>query len=61
MQLLHTNCVPILTYACAVKEFSAKEMTNCTEAMNDAIRKCVFSALGECTISQREFWVQIFV
>ena len=41
MQLLYTNCVPILTYACAVKEFSAREMTSCTVALNDAIRKIV--------------------
>ena len=41
MQLLYTNCVPILTYASAVKVFSAKEMTACTVALNDAIRKIV--------------------
>ena len=42
MQLLYTNCVPTLTYACAVKEFPPSEMTNCNTALNDAIRK-IFS------------------
>ena len=41
MQLLYTNCVPIHTYASALKTFSAKEMTFCTVALNDAIRKIV--------------------
>ena len=42
MQLLFTNCVPTLTYACAGKEFSAREMADCNTALNSAIRK-VFS------------------
>ena len=42
MHLLFTNCVPILTYACAAKEFPAREMTSCNTALNDAIRK-IFS------------------
>ena len=42
MHLLYANCVPILTYASAVKEFSAREMTSCNTALNDAIRK-IFS------------------
>ena len=42
MHLLYTNCVPILTYACAVKEFSAREMSDCNVALNDAIQK-IFS------------------
>ena len=54
MQLLYTNCVPILTYACAVKEFSAKEMTNCTVALNDAIRKIVSFKRWESVRSLRE-------
>ena len=39
MKLLATNCVPILTYACCVKSFSAHEMSNCNTALNDAVRK----------------------
>ena len=42
MHLLFTNCVPILTYACAVKDFSSREMSSCNTALNDAIRK-IFS------------------
>ena len=42
MHLLYTNCVPILSYACAVKEFSAREMSDCNVALNDAIQK-IFS------------------
>ena len=39
MKLLYSNCVPILTYACAVKEYSASEMYRCHVAINNAIRK----------------------
>ena len=39
MYLLYTNCVPTLSYACAVKTFSSREMTDCNTALNDAIRK----------------------
>ena len=42
MKLLYTNCVPIITYACAVKVFSAADMTRCHVAINNAIRK-IFS------------------
>lgn len=42
MKLLYTNCVPILTYACAVKEYFAYEMQRCNTALNDSIRK-IFS------------------
>ena len=37
--LLYSNCVPILTYACAVKEYSTAEMSNCNVAVNNALRK----------------------
>ena len=39
MQLLFTNCVPTLTYACAVKEYPSAQMLECHVALNDAIRK----------------------
>ncbi len=42
MHLLYANCVPTLTYACAVKTFPARELMNCNTALNDAIRK-IFS------------------
>ena len=42
MHLLFNNCIPTLSFACAVKEFPAREMLNCNTAVNDAIRK-IFS------------------
>ena len=39
MMLLHSNCVPILTYACAVKQYSSSDMSDCDVAMNSAFRK----------------------
>jgi hypothetical protein len=42
MKILYSNCVPILSYACEVKEFSSKEMSQCNVAVNNAIRK-IFS------------------
>ena len=42
MQLLYANCVPILSYASAVKDLPSTDFHNCNTALNDAIRK-VFS------------------
>ena len=39
MSLLYTNCIPILSYACDVKEYSSSDMTNCNTAINSIIRK----------------------
>ena len=39
MQLLFCHCVLCFTYAAAVKEYSGRQMTDCTTALNDAIRK----------------------
>ena len=39
MSLLFTICVPTITYASEVKEFSNSEMHSCHVAMNDAIRR----------------------
>ena len=39
---VYANCVPTLSYACAVKEYSARELMDCNTAVNDAIRK-IFS------------------
>ena len=39
MSLLYTNCVPILTYACNVKEYSHSDMSDCNVAMNSAFRR----------------------
>ena len=38
MNLLYSNCVPILSYACAAKEYSASDMSSCNSAINSAIR-----------------------
>ena len=37
--VLVTICVPTITYASEVKEFSNSEMHSCHVAMNDAIRR----------------------
>ena len=42
MRLLYTFSVPILTYASEVKLYSHADMTACSVALNDAIRK-IFS------------------
>ena len=39
MHLLYSNCVPTLTYACAVKTYSSREMQDCNTALNNSIRK----------------------
>ena len=39
LSLLYSNCVPILTYACAVKEYSSSDMSDCNVAMNNSFRK----------------------
>ena len=39
LNLMYTNCVPILTYACEVKSYTSREMTRFDVALNDCIRK----------------------
>ena len=38
MQLLYSCCIPILSYASAVKDYPSREMQNCCTATNDAFR-----------------------
>ena len=38
MQLLYANCIPILAYGCAIKEFPPRQMLDCNTAVNNAIR-----------------------
>ena len=52
--LLYSNCVPILTYACAVKEYPAQEMSNCNTAVNNALRKVFGFTRWESIRSLRE-------
>ena len=55
LKLLYSNCVPIITYACAVREFSASDMYRCHVAVNNAIRKIfsfrVWQSIRELRIS----------
>jgi hypothetical protein len=39
LHLLYTNCVPILSYAAEVKEYSSRDMTSLNTAVNFAIRR----------------------
>ena len=52
--LLYSNCVPILSYACAVKEYSAADMSNCNVAVNHALRKVFGFARWESIRTLRE-------
>ena len=54
MQLLFSNCVPTITYGCAVKEYTAREMTDCNTALNDAIRKIFSYQRWQSTRALRE-------
>ena len=37
MHLLYSCCIPILSYASAVKDYPARQMQDCTTAKNDAM------------------------
>ena len=39
MKLLYANCIPIMTYGSAVKQFTCAEMQSLNVAINDSIRK----------------------
>ena len=39
LSLLHSNCVPIITYACEIERYSASEMSDCNLAINNVYRK----------------------
>ena len=38
LRLLYSNCVPVLTYASAVKEYPSRQMQDCNTALNNALR-----------------------
>ena len=38
MHLLYSCCIPILSYAGAVKEYPSRQMQDCSTALNDALR-----------------------
>ena len=54
MHLPYSNCVPALTYAAEVKEFSGREMSNINVAINNAIRKIFTFSRRESVRSLRE-------
>ena len=39
LSLVYSNCVPILTYACAVKQYTSSDMSDCNVAINNACRR----------------------
>ena len=39
LTLIYSNCVPILTYACSVKQYSSTDMSDCNVAVNNALRR----------------------
>ena len=47
MKLLYAQCIPIVTYASAVKECSSSEMYRCHVSINNAIRKIYSFATWE--------------
>ena len=54
--LVYQNCVPILSYACAVKEFSASDMSNCNVAVNNALRRAFGFSRWESIRTLREIF-----
>ena len=39
LQLVYSNCLPIMTYAASVKQFSSDDLLYCNKALNDVLRK----------------------
>lgn len=54
MKLLYSNCVPILSYACGVKDLLSKDMQRMNTAINDGIRKIFSFQRWESTRHLRE-------
>ena len=54
MQLLYTNCIPIISYASAIKSFSSRDMSDCNTAINNCIRRIFSYNRWESTRSLRE-------
>ena len=54
MNLLYSNCVPCLTYASEVVEFTNSEMHACNVALNDSIRRIYSYNRWESTRSLRQ-------
>ena len=58
LSLLYTYCVPIVTYACAVKEFSPDEMREIHVAMNKATRKIYNYNLPSVRVKRKELGIK---
>ena len=56
VSLIYQNCVPILTYACAVKDYSASDMSNCNVAVNNALRRAFGFSRWESIRTLREIF-----
>ena len=54
IHLLYTNCIPILSYACEIKLFSSREMSDCNTAINNALRRIFTFNRWESVRSLRE-------
>ena len=54
IQLLYSNCIPILSYASEIKTFSAREMADCNTAVNNALRRIFSYNRWESVSSLRE-------
>ena len=54
MKLLSTNCIPVISYASGIKQYSAQEMRDCNTAINDAIRRIFTFNRWESVRSLRE-------
>ena len=56
MQLLYTNCVPILTYGAAVRDLTASEKQRHNVAVNNAVRRIFGFRYYQSIRQLREFY-----
>jgi len=56
MKLLYANCIPVISYACAVKDYKSSDMTAFNTAINMAIRKIFSFSRSESTRHLREMY-----
>ena len=56
VELLYTNCVPILSYASGVKMFKTGDIKLCQLAVNSAFRKIFKSGRTDSMTNLREFF-----
>ena len=56
LQLLYSNCVPVLTYGAEVKDLSASDKQHLNVALNNAVRKIFGFRRWESIRYLREFY-----